>query len=139
GYSRMSIKILIVNDDVVSSDLYNYLVTEVFKATADIASDADSAEHLLRTRKYNAVILDHVLPGETGLSLLTRLREGEITRNEASTLANVPVLFVTADYYARRTLDEAKRLGATPVGLNVNGGQQEFYDQMRGFLAQVAH
>jgi DNA-binding response OmpR family regulator len=55
--------------------------------TVDVSHDGDSGYDLARTRPYDAIILDIMLPGRDGLSILRNLRE---RKNQ------VPVILLTA-------------------------------------------
>jgi hypothetical protein len=65
---------------------------------------------------------------------LAHRRADEETRSISARWRNL--LAPLVEFY-RKFLDEATRLGATAVGLNLKGGQQEFYNQMRAFLSEV--
>ena len=59
----------------------------------DLAHDGDDGYHLASTQQYDAIVLDIMLPGRDGLSILVNLRDA---RN------SVPVILLTA----RAALDE---------------------------------
>ena len=85
-------KILVVEDESrIASFVKKGLEEQGF--TVDVAGDGDDAYHLASTQPYDAIVLDIMLPGRDGLSVLRELREN----------ANrVPVILLTA----RNTLDE---------------------------------
>ena len=80
-------KLLLVEDN---ADLARWVVNlmQVEHFTVDWAADGEQAETLLKTKSYDAVLLDLRLPGINGKDVLTRLRRGR---------DNVPVLMLTAN------------------------------------------
>lgn len=93
--------ILIVDDDDRIRDLTKqFLAREGHRITA--ASDAEAARKLLQTFDFDLAILDIMMPGEDGLSLLKSLRDkGDDT----------PILLLTARGQASDRI-EGLRLGA---------------------------
>lgn len=67
-------RILLVEDE---TDMAVWLVRALKQSgfVPDHASDAGTAEALLATTEYNAVVLDLQLPDKHGLTLLTGMRE----------------------------------------------------------------
>ena len=85
-------KILVVEDDrKILSFVQKGLKEQGF--TVETSSDGDEAFLLATTRSYDAILLDIMLPGRDGLSVLKGLRDGKNT---------VPVILLTA----RSALDE---------------------------------
>lgn len=79
-------RILVVEDErKVAALIQAGLVERGF--TADLCHDGAAAIGLLATEAYDAVIMDIMLPGRDGLSVLRKLREEKNT---------VPVLLLTA-------------------------------------------
>jgi DNA-binding response OmpR family regulator len=72
-------KLLVVEDDRMLSELVRRaLVEEGY--TVDVASDGEQAETLAFVNDYDAIVLDLVLPGRSGLQLLQQMRrEGRLT------------------------------------------------------------
>lgn len=83
-------RVLIVEDDMDIATLLKKTLAEEGLA-ADIACDAEQAREMLRTdaRRYCAMTLDLMLPGESGLSFLSRIRRTPATRN-------LPVIIISA-------------------------------------------
>jgi DNA-binding response OmpR family regulator len=82
-----SIKILFIEDNKPLA--LNF--SEYFTASdyiLDFASDGLTALHLLATNSYDIIVLDYMLPGVDGLSIIKRLR-GDLQ-------SNTPVLMLTA-------------------------------------------
>jgi two-component system phosphate regulon response regulator OmpR len=59
----------------------------------EVAVDSESAIEALRRGSYSLVLLDVMMPGETGFDLARRIRAGDA--GEANRA--VPILFVTAE------------------------------------------
>jgi PAS domain S-box-containing protein len=71
-------RILICEDDVdVAHLLALMLEREGFRP--DVALDAATAKRMLRQRRYAAMTLDLMLPGQDGISFIRELRSGEAT------------------------------------------------------------
>jgi two-component system phosphate regulon response regulator OmpR len=66
-------KLLVVDDDPKLRDLlHRYLTAQQFEVA--LAADGPSMNRLLQREPYDLVILDLMLPGEDGLSIVRRLR-----------------------------------------------------------------
>ena len=79
-------KVLVVEDEAKAA-AYLKKGLEENGYVADIASDGETGAHMARHGQYELVILDVMLPGQDGWSVLRELRQ---RRNQ------VPVLFLTA-------------------------------------------
>ena len=92
GHHLDRMKVLLVEDEKRISDF----VTKGLKEhgfTVDLAENGDDGFYLATTQSYDAIVLDIMLPGRDGLSILKGLR---VKGN------NVPVIAATA----RGELDE---------------------------------
>ncbi len=79
-------KILIVEDEVkTSSYLHKGLVENGF--VVDLATNGDDGLHQARTQQYDLIILDVMLPGQDGWSVLSAMRAAGL---------RTPVIFLTA-------------------------------------------
>ena len=88
-------KILVVEDDKkLGSLLRKGLEAQGF--VVDFSDDGDEGFTLATTRSYDAVVLDIMLPGRDGLSILRNLRERQLT---------VPVILCTARSALNERLD----------------------------------
>lgn len=68
--------ILVVDDDDrIRALLKRYLVKEGYRVSD--AADAAAARRLMKTMAFDLAILDIMMPGEDGLSLLSGIREGQ--------------------------------------------------------------
>lgn len=88
--SEMKI-LLVEDDDKIRSFVIKGLKEQGF--TVDACDDGDTGFHLATTNTYNVILLDIMLPGRDGLSILKNLREKQ---------NSVPVIILTA----RSTLNE---------------------------------
>ncbi len=84
--SNSFVKILLVEDE---AKIRNWVTKGLRESgfVVDPVGDGDEASELLRTRSYDGAILDIMLPGRDGLSLLKSIRRGGI---------NLPVLILSA-------------------------------------------
>jgi len=80
--------ILVVDDDDRLRDLLRmFLAEEGFLVT--VAEDAASAEKKLQSLAFDLVVLDIMMPGETGLEFAASLKQNP-------TFSNLPILLLTA-------------------------------------------
>ena len=82
---RRDIHLLVVDDDDrIRKLLKTYLARQGFRVST--AGNAAEARHLMETLAYDMLILDVMMPGETGLELTEGIRERE----------DVPIILLTA-------------------------------------------
>ena len=82
---RRDIHLLVVDDDDrIRKLLKTYLAKQGFRVST--AGDAGEARRLMETLAYDLLILDVMMPGETGLELTEGIRERE----------DVPIILLTA-------------------------------------------
>ncbi len=94
-------KVLVVEDDEkLSGFIQKGLEAEGF--VVDLCRDGDDGYALATTREYDAMVLDVMLPGRDGLSILRNLRDKDI---------GTPVIVLTARGSLNERLDGLK-LGA---------------------------
>lgn len=91
---------MVEDDAKLSGFIRNGLEAEGF--VVDLCTDGDAGYALATTREYDAMVLDIMLPGRDGLSILRNLREKRI---------EVPVIVLTARGSLNERLDGLK-LGA---------------------------
>ena len=90
--------ILAVDDDDRIRDLLKrFLVSEGYGVTT--ASDAEGARKLMKSMAFDLIILDVMMPGEDGFSLLSSIRENDET----------PVILLTAKDVTIDRIDGLKR------------------------------
>jgi DNA-binding response OmpR family regulator len=90
-----TVKILVVEDDRKLAGLLRKGL-EAHGFVVDCTSDGDEGYTLATTRSYDAIVLDIMLPGRDGLSILRNLREAHFT---------VPVILATARSALNERLD----------------------------------
>ena len=79
-------KLVVVDDDAKLRDLLNrYLTEQQFEVT--LAADSASLNRLMQRESFDLIILDQMLPGEDGLSIIRRLR---------ATNDRTPIIMLTA-------------------------------------------
>lgn len=89
-YSSAPPHLLVVDDDErLRILLKKFLTEEGF--TVDTAHDANSAREALAKRAYDLIVLDVMMPGETGISLTESLREFGDAHQKL-----IPILMLTA-------------------------------------------
>ena len=83
--ARQDVHLLVVDDDDRIRDLLKrYLAKQGFRVSA--ASDAGEARKLMKTLAFDCLVLDVMMPGETGFELSTSLR----------THSDIPIILLTA-------------------------------------------
>ncbi|MCF7815729.1 MAG: response regulator [Candidatus Pacebacteria bacterium] len=73
-------KILLVDDDAFLRDMYATKFREL-KHTINVAETAESALVKLQADTYDAVLLDMIMPGMTGVDLLKQIQKEKIGGN----------------------------------------------------------
>ena len=127
-------KLLVVEDDRMLLELIRRALTEDGFAV-DIASDGEQAEPLAFMNDYDAVVLDLVLPGKSGLQLLQQMRrEGRTTPTLILTGRRakqdvVRALDIGADDYLTKPFD-LDELKARIRALVRRGGSQRSEPQL---------
>jgi two-component system OmpR family response regulator len=90
-----AVKILLVEDEMKIADFARKGL-EAAGFIVDHAAHGDDAYHMATGGGYDAIVLDIMLPGRDGLSILRQLRERQIT---------VPVILLTARSELNERLD----------------------------------
>lgn len=121
--------VLLVDDHpVVRQGIARILATEMPGLRISEAVDGQSAFHHLRSTPCHLVLLDLTLPGDSGLSLLRKLRRS---------FPAIPIMVVSmhpVDQFAQRTLQ------AGAVGYVAKGSDpQELVDAVRAALRGGRH
>ena len=101
GRDSAGVKVLVMEDDKKLAALVRKGL-ETQGITVDFCAHGDDAYALATTRAYDALVLDIMVPGRDGLSILRNLREQRL---------NVPVVLVTARSALNERL-EGLNLGA---------------------------
>ncbi|HSV89404.1 MAG TPA: PAS domain S-box protein [Bacteroidales bacterium] len=90
------LKILMVEDDKVNQFVGKQIIQNKGKAFLEIASDGEEALLLLKTKKYDLILMDLLLPGMDGYELTRVIREnpeGDILYSK------IPIIVLTADAF----------------------------------------
>ncbi len=104
-------KILLIEDEKEMAEMYR----DVFKRAGfeiKLALTAEEGWELLEKEQFDLILLDLLLPKESGLSFLKRLRENEKTEK-------LPVV-VLSNYDAADTRDKAFELGIEAYLMKAN-------------------
>ncbi len=84
----MQKRILIVEDEPAIRDMVGFALAKA-GLEAIHAADARAAEHAIMSRVPDLILLDWMLPGQSGLELARRLRRQDLTRE-------IPIIMLTA-------------------------------------------
>lgn len=95
-------KILVVDDEQPLRELV--VVTLGDSYSCDEAADGDAALEQMRTRRYDMVVLDVMMPGRSGIDVLREMRADEAMKD-------VPVVVMSA-WQAAQDIDSALAAGA---------------------------
>ncbi len=119
-------KILIVEDEETLAQMYK----EIFeKEGFSVSSAADVEEALEKAQEINPdlILLDILLPGETGISFLLKLRrlDGKISETPVVAFSN---------YDDKESKEEALRLGAKEYLIKTDNTPQEVLEKVKPYL-----
>src|SRR5438105_2884334 len=118
-------KILIIEDDQVVANIYrNKFAHEGFQA--EIALDGNSGLELFGSFRPDAVLLDLLLPGVTGLEVMRRIREQK-------EFEKLPIIVFTNTYLSKM-LQDAWKAGATKCLSKGNSTPREVIDAVRNAI-----
>ena len=81
-------RILIVEDEPEIREMIRY-VLEQEEFTISEASHAKDARHLLKTKRFDLILMDWMLPGRSGLDLIRELKQKAHTKV-------IPIIMLTA-------------------------------------------
>lgn len=96
-------RILYVEDDPVMAEMYRFGLERAGYAVT-VAPDAAAGLTLLGSRRFDLVLLDVMLPGKDGITMLA-----EIRANPA--LGSMPVAILSNSERGREVDEKARRLG----------------------------
>jgi len=119
-------KILVVEDDKFLRELF---IKKLYSDGFDVknAIDAKAAFEILGEWRPNIILLDLILPGEDGFSVLGRLKKDE-------KLASIPVM-VLSNLGQKEDIDKAIGLGAIDFMVKANYTLEEIIDRVKQKMA----
>ncbi len=115
-------KILIVDDDPMVRQLVRMTLAELYECVE--APDGETALDMLETARPDAIVLDWVLPGMSGLSVFKRLKRYQEYRD-------IPVVIMSARG------EEQTRAAAQEVGTAGYLAKPFDVNELRSTLAQA--
>ena len=120
---KTSKKILIVEDEELITKILAHKLVAAGYITA-IARDGQEALSLLKTEKFDLIILDLVMPHKDGFAVLEELRK----RHDL-----IPVI-VTSNLSQDEDINRAMTLGVKKYFVKVDSTVQEIVDSIKTFL-----
>lgn len=122
-------RILIIEDDFYIRDIYN---TAFNKAgyEVNVAANGEIGVDLLRTRQYDIVLLDIMMPKMTGIDVL------KTARQDAFPAKDVPIFLIT-NLGQNDLIQQAFDLGADGYFLKSQLSPQELVSQVDSLLADT--
>ncbi|NIS79155.1 MAG: response regulator [Anaerolineales bacterium] len=120
----MRARILVIDDEDYIRRLVGYVLEQAGYDVV-LASSAQEGLKLLREAHPDAVTLDLMMPGESGLELLH-------AKHVDPSIRDIPSLILTA-VGIQADLDQARELGATAM-LNKPFSRQQLVDSVRSVL-----
>lgn len=104
--AQENLKVLVVDDNQDIRDLVVHILSaDGFNVFA--AVDGENALAILNSNPVNLVLLDVMMPGKSGLEVLSDIRSGSNKK-----LRDIPVMMITAKS-STEDIDKALELGAT--------------------------
>lgn len=95
-------KILIIEDEKILAQMYkDVLESEGFEVK--VAFDAEEALEILKSEKFNLILLDILLPRKNGLDLLEELRKEK---------SSLPIILAFSNFDDPKARAKAFKLGA---------------------------
>lgn len=119
-------KILIIEDDFYIRDIYNTAFTKA-GFEVNLATDGKIGVDLLRTRQYDVVLLDIMMPNMTGIDVL------KIVRQESFPGHEVPIFLIT-NLGQNDLIKQAFDLGADGYFLKSQLSPSDLVNQVKTFL-----
>lgn len=119
-------KILIIEDEKTLAQMYK----EVFESEdyeVTLASNVDQALEVAKEIRPDLVLLDILLPGETGISFLRQLRELNDSISDV-------VVVAFSNYNDQESREEAFNLGAKDYLIKTNNTPKEIVEKSIKYL-----
>ena len=92
--------LLLVEDDAATRRMFEYALTSAGFTVHTATNGAEALTHL-KTRGFDLVVLDSMLPCITGLGVLSSMRQDEAT-------AQLPVIVVTGAVLTREDVEQLR-------------------------------
>ena len=118
-------KVLVVDDDPLSSDLFSAILKHFGYETRSACSGDSALQHLGEARP-DLVILDIMMPGMNGVEVLRRIRSDART-------ADLPVIMYSA-LNDESWRDKARLAGATDFWVKGDFDFGELEEKMRSYM-----
>lgn len=99
---KKRLKALVADDSKLIRNMVSAGLTELECFDIDEAGDGNEACELLSKNRYDLVMLDWTMPGQSGAEVLEKVRTGEGPNRETA------VFMVTAEHSRERILEIAK-------------------------------
>lgn len=106
SFTAPQARILIVDDNEMNLEVERKLLADT-KVQIDLASSGEQALHMTSSIRYDAIFMDHLMPGMDGIDCMIRLR-----KQKEETNSNTPIVVLTAnaggdnkDLYVRSGFD----------------------------------
>ena len=120
-------KILIIEDEIVLSDIIKRKF-EIKGFTVSIASDGEQGIEKLRREKHDLVLLDLVLPGVDGFSILKSIKED-------SKLKKIPVI-ILSNLGQKDEIQRGLKLGAVEFLVKAHLDPNDIVEKVEKILQQ---
>jgi DNA-binding response OmpR family regulator len=104
--------VLIVEDDPVLAEFLKRFSLQAGAVDVDVIRSGYEMDKMIKSKKYGLVLLDILLPGQTGMDLLKVLKNNKET-------VDIPVV-VVSNVGDQKTIDEVKSLGAAEYVVKVD-------------------
>lgn len=120
-------KILIVEDERILAEMYQKkLEMEGFEVF--LAENAKEGLEIAKEKKPDLVLLDILLPGESGLFFLKELKKD-------AKLSKIPV-FAFSNYEDQKTREKSRSLGAEEYLIKTNYTPAEVIEKIKKYLKE---
>jgi DNA-binding response OmpR family regulator len=120
-------KILIIEDDQIVANVYrNKLAVEGYRAES--AADGETGLKVMRTFKPDAIVLDLMLPGISGIDVIKQVRS-------ETEFSKLPII-VFSNTYLTNLIQEAWKAGATKCISKSNCSPKEVLDVVRHTIGE---
>lgn len=123
--NKKRIRIVIIEDDDILSSLYDEALS-LMGFSVGIAKSGKEGLKLIEENEPELVILDIVMPGEDGFSILQKIRENPKTKN-------LPVVMHT-NLYNDSDKAEALRLGANEYVVKAHVTPKQLADIVKKYV-----